>query len=368
MTSTVKEQTRPNRQVVPSVLRNRTLPGHHTQAGRGRAVLLVGLGLVLVAVSVLAAAPIGASNLDFSQVWSSVGGRLGFPVEPLTRAEDSLIWDLRLPRTLMAALVGAILALSGVVLQSLTRNDLADPYLLGMSSGASFGAVLVVSLGLTSSAIGLTMGAFVGGLASIALLLLLIGRTGLDALRVVLVGIIVGQLFNAVMSVTLVASADAETTRAMTFWLMGSMSAARWGNVLVAVVLCVAAVVIMMGFHRSLDVMSFGADTAQSLGVPVARTRFILLLTTALLTAACVASVGAIGFVGLVVPHLARFLVGPGHLRLLPVSAVLGGVLLVWADALSRVAFAPREVPVGTLTALIGVPIFCVVMKRRGVL
>ena len=335
---------------------------------RGRTVVLIVLGAGLVGASVLAATPIGASDVQLSQVFSSVGGRLGFDVPLLTRAQDSLIWDLRFPRTLMAAVVGAVLAWCGVVLQALTKNDLAEPYLLGMSSGASFGAVLAVALGITSSAIGMTVGAFVGGLLAIGVLMLLIGRSGLDALRVVLVGIIVGQLFNALMSLTLVASADAETTRAMTFWLMGSMSAARWMNVLVTVALALVALVIIASAHRTLDLLSFGADTAASLGVSVAKTRLVLILTTAVLTAACVASVGAIGFVGLVVPHLARLLVGPTHLRLLPMSGIIGALLLVWADAFARVAFAPREVPVGTLTALIGVPIFCLVMKRRGVL
>ena len=343
-------------------------PEATTASSRLRIALLLVGGVAALLMSVMYAVPVGTSSVELSHVWSSVGGRLGFHVAPLTAAQDSLIWELRLPRVLMAALVGGLLALCGAVLQALTNNDLADPYLLGMSSGASFGAVLVVVTGMTSSALGLTLGAFVGGLASLVLLLVLIGRTGLDALRVVLVGIIVGQLFNALMSVTLVASADAESTRAMTFWLMGSMSASRWSNVIVTGLLCLVGLIIVAGAHRSLDLLSFGADTAQSLGVSVTRTRLILLVTTAVLTATCVASVGAIGFVGLVVPHLVRFLVGPGHLRLLPLSAVVGGVLLVWADALARVVFAPREVPVGALTALLGVPIFCMVMKRRGVL
>lgn len=336
--------------------------------GRGGMPALVVIGTAVLLASIVLAAPIGATDVSLSQVWSSVGGRLGFHVKPLLASQDSLVWSLRIPRTIMAALVGAALAMCGVVLQSLTGNDLAEPYLLGMSSGASFGAVAVVAGGVTSGALSLTFGAFLGGLLSLGVLMLLIGRSQLDALRVVLVGIIVGQLFNALMSVVLVATADAETTRALTFWLMGSMSSSRWSNVVVTLALLVLASIVVMAYHRDLDVLSFGADTASSMGVRVVRTRFILLLVTSLLTAACVASVGAIGFVGLIVPHLARFLVGPSHRRLLPVSAVIGGVLLVWTDALARVAFAPRELPVGTLTALIGVPIFCIVMKRRGVL
>lgn len=337
---------------------------------RGRSgPLLVGLcGLLVVMLSVVAATPIGASDVSMSQVWSSIGGRLGFHVAPLTASQDALVWELRLPRTLMAALVGAALAMCGVVLQSLTGNDLAEPYLLGMSSGAAFGAVTTVALGLAGASMNLTVGALAGGVLALVVLMLLLGRNDLDALRVVLIGIIVGQLFNALMSVVLVATADSETTRALTFWLMGSMSSARWDSVVFTSIVLVLASVAVLGQHRDLGLLSFGADTAGSLGVNVPRTRLVLLLVTSLLTAACVASVGAIGFVGLIVPHLARFLVGPSHLRLLPVAAVIGAALLVWTDALARVAFAPRELPVGTLTALIGVPIFCVVMKKRGLL
>lgn len=325
-------------------------------------------GLLLAVASVIAATPVGASNVSLGEVWSSVGGRMGFHVAELSASTDSLVWNLRIPRTLMAALVGAALAMCGVVLQSLTGNDLAEPYLLGMSSGASFGAVSTVALGLAGASMNLTFGALLGGVLSLIALMALIGRSELDALRVVLIGIIVGQLFNALMSVVLVANTDSETTRALTFWLMGSMSSARWdGVVFTAVVLAVSCVVIF-GFHRDLDLLSFGADTASSLGVHVQRTRMILLLVTSLLTAACVASVGAIGFVGLIVPHLARFVVGPTHRRLLPLAAIVGAIMLVWTDAAARVLFAPRELPVGTLTALIGVPIFCIVMKKRGLL
>ncbi|MFY1594809.1 FecCD family ABC transporter permease [Micromonospora sp. WMMD737] len=221
-------------------------------------------------------------------------------------------------------------------LQSLTRNALADPYLLGVSSGASTGAVGVVLLGFAGSQLGVASGAFCGALVSFGLLLL--RRTGLHSTRIVLTGVVVGQLFTALTSLILMSNGDADSTRALTHWLLGSLAPAR------------------------------GTDTAASLGIDVRTTRAVLLVTTSLLTAVAVAvaAVGAIGFVGLIVPHGVRFLVGPTHRLLLPVCAVVGAAFLVWTDALARVAFAPLEVPVGVFIVLLGVPLFLLVLRRRG--
>jgi iron complex transport system permease protein len=279
---------------------------------------------------------------------------------------DSLIWQLRLPRVLMAALVGALLAICGTVLQAVTRNALAEPYLLGVSHGASAGAVIVVVLGIGGGAVGLTGGAFTGALLSLGLVLLLLRRRGLDSVRVVLTGVVVGYLFQAVMSLILMASADAETTRAITYWLLGSMASARWDAVIVCAVATIVGLVVFWANASALDGLTFGADTATSLGIDVRTTRRTLLVITALLTAVAVASVGAIGFVGLIVPHAVRFLAGPLHRALLPFSALTGAIFLVWTDALARVAYAPREVPVGVFTALLGVPLFLLILRRRG--
>ncbi|MFD9515805.1 FecCD family ABC transporter permease [Streptomyces sp. NPDC059979] len=335
------------------------------RSGAARAGLFLAGALVLAA-SVAAGTRIGTADVGWTDLARVFGTRLGLGAEPLPPLVDSLVWDLRLPRVLMAALVGASLAVCGTVLQAVTRNALADPYLLGVSSGASTGAVAVVVLGVGAGTLGVTGGALVGALLSFGLLLALLRRTGLDSVRIVLTGVVVGQLFTALTSLVLMASADADTTRALTHWLLGSMAPARWD----AVVVC--AVVMPLGLAAAwlcagaLDGLAFGADTAASLGIGVRRTRMLLLVVTAVLTSVAVATVGAIGFVGLIVPHGVRFLVGPLHRVLLPCAALAGAVFLVWTDALARVAFAPREVPVGVITALLGVPLFLLVLRRRG--
>ncbi|MFD9340682.1 FecCD family ABC transporter permease [Streptomyces sp. NPDC060049] len=340
-------------------------PSRPVRSAPARAGLFLALVFVLAA-SVAAGTRIGTTDVGWTDLAKVLGARLGLGTEPLPPLVDSLIWDLRLPRVLMAALVGASLAVCGTVLQAVTRNALADPYLLGASSGASAGAVTVVVLGVGAGTLGVTGGAFVGALLSFGLLLALLHRTGLDSVRVVLTGVVVGQLFTALTSLVLMASADADTTHAVTHWLLGSMAPARWDAVLVCAVVTPLGLAVAWLCANSLDALAFGADTAASLGIDVRRTRMLLLVVTAVLTSVAVATVGAIGFVGLIVPHGVRFLAGPRHRVLLPYAALAGAVFLVWTDALARVAFAPREVPVGVLTALIGVPLFLLVLRRRG--
>ncbi|MFE5594298.1 FecCD family ABC transporter permease [Streptomyces sp. NPDC056549] len=339
--------------------------GRPGRSPAARAVLFL-LAVGALAASTVAAVRIGTADVGWSGLARGLGTHLGLDVEPLPPLVDSLVWDLRLPRVLMAALVGASLAVCGAVLQAVTRNALADPYLLGVSSGASAGAVTVVVLGVGASTLGVTGGALAGALLSFGLLLSLLRRTGLDSVRIVLTGVVVGQLFTALTSLVLMASADADTTRAVTHWLLGSMAPARWDTVAVCAVVTPLGLAAAWLCSPALDGLAFGADTAASLGIGVRHTRMLLLVVTAVLTAVAVASVGAIGFVGLIVPHGVRFLVGPLHRVLLPYAALAGAVFLVWTDALARVAFAPREVPVGVITALLGVPLFLMVLRRRG--
>ncbi|MFI7240633.1 FecCD family ABC transporter permease [Streptomyces qinglanensis] len=327
-------------------------------------LLLLGAAALLVSLAV--SVRVGAADIGYTELARVVGTRTGFDVTPLPRLRDSLIWDLRIPRVLMAALVGASLAACGAVLQAVTRNPLAEPYLLGISSGASTGAVCVVVLGVGAGSFGVTGGAFAGALLSFGALLLLLRRTGLDSARIVLTGVVVAELFAALTALVLTASADAESTRAITHWLLGSMASTRWDAVLVCAGACAAGLALFRLYATALDAFAFGSDTAASLGIDVRVVRRVLLLTTAVLTAVAVASVGAIGFVGLIVPHGVRFVVGPLHRSLLPFSALVGAVFLVWTDALARMAFAPQEVPVGVFTALLGVPLFLLVLRKRG--
>ncbi|WP_327342189.1 FecCD family ABC transporter permease [Streptomyces europaeiscabiei] len=321
-------------------------------------------GLAALFVSVAVAITIGPADIGVVDVWSTVVAHLGWGHTELTPIRDGIVWNLRLPRTLLAAVCGAGLAVCGAVMQSLLRNPLADPFVLGVSSGASTGAVVVVVLGVGGGALSVSGGAFLGAVVSFGLVLLLSHTLGGTTDRVVLVGVAAMQLFSALTSFMVMTAADAETTRAVLFWLLGSLSGADWTDVAVCLAVLVVVLLVCLGHTHALDAFAFGQDAAASLGVSVARTRLVLLCATALLTAALVASAGAIGFVGLVLPHAARALTGSGHGRLLPATALAGSVFLVWVDTLARTVLDPQEVPVGVVTSLIGVPAFVAIMYR----
>ncbi|GAB2464837.1 FecCD family ABC transporter permease [Streptomyces incanus] len=329
-----------------------------------RALLLTGGGLAALAASVAVAVTIGPADISTADVWASVMAHLGGGESTLTPLRDGIVWNLRMPRTLLAAVCGAGLALCGAVMQSLLRNPLADPFVLGVSSGASTGAVAVVVLGVGGGAVSLSAGAFAGALVSFGLVMLLSHSLGGSMDRVVLSGVAAMQLFSALTSFTVLTSADAETTKGVLFWLLGSLTGADWGQVLLCTVVLALVLVVCLGHSTTLDAFAFGEEAAAGLGVHIARSRLVLLCATALLTAVLVSCVGAIGFVGLVLPHATRVLTGAGHARLLPVTALAGAVFLVWVDTLARTVVDPQEVPVGVVTSLIGVPAFIVVLHR----
>ena len=263
----------------------------------------------------------------------------------------------------MAAICGGALAVSGAVLQALLRNPLAEPYILGISAGASTGAVLVVIAGLGGGLVSLSGGAFLGaGAAFAGVAVLAAGSGGSD--RVILAGVAGSQLFNAITSYVVTTSASAEQARSVMFWLLGNLSAVRWAEVGLAAPVMLAAVAICMVFARALDAFSFGTDAAAALGVATGWVRGVLFAMTAAMTATMVAMVGSIGFVGLVIPHAARFLVGPGHARLLPACLMIGAVFTVLADIVSRVLIPQQTLPIGVVTALFGAPAFAFILYR----
>ncbi|MER7832007.1 iron chelate uptake ABC transporter family permease subunit [Streptomyces sp. NPDC095602] len=328
------------------------------------ALLRTAAGLGVLALSVALAITIGPADIGVTDVWSVVVSHVGGEPSGLTPIRDGIVWNLRLPRTLLAAVCGAGLAVCGAVMQSLLRNPLADPFVLGVSSGASTGAVAVVVLGAGGGALSLSGGAFAGAVCSFAAMLLLSHTLGGTTDRVVLSGVAAMQLFSALTSFIVVTSADAETTRGVLFWLLGSLSGAGWADVWLCSAVLVLALAVCLGHATTLDAFAFGQEAAATLGVDTARARLLLLCATALLTAALVAAAGAIGFVGLVLPHAARALVGPGHGRLLPATALGGAVFLVWIDTAARTVIDPQEVPVGVMTSLVGVPAFVYVLHR----
>ncbi|WP_127782855.1 iron chelate uptake ABC transporter family permease subunit [Rhodococcus sp. X156] len=322
-------------------------------------------GPVVLVVSIAVAITIGPSDLSPADVLGVVADHAGLATSDLSRIQQGIVWDLRLPRTVLAAVCGAGLAVCGVILQSLLRNPLADPFVLGVSSGASTGAVSVVVLGAGAGAVGLTTGAFLGALLAFGLVLVLAAAAGGTTDRVVLAGIAATQLFSALTSFIVFTAADAEQTRGVLFWLLGSLASASWADVVLCAAVVLVGLAVCLAAATSLDAFTFGTDAAASLGVHVARTRTVLLVVTALMTAVIVSTSGAIGFVGLVLPHLARAVVGVGHRALLPAAALMGAIFLVWVDTAARTVLDPQELPVGVATALVGVPAFVVIMLRN---
>lgn len=330
-----------------------------------RAWLLGATGVALLVLSVCVAVTIGPSDVGPRSVVSLAWSRLGGGESGLSRIQEGIVWNLRLPRTLLAAACGAGLAVCGVILQSLLRNPLADPFVLGVSSGASTGAVSIVVLGVGAGAVGLATGAFIGAIGAFLLVLLLSAAAGGTTDRVVLAGVAATQLFSALTSFIVFTAADAEQTRGVLFWLLGSLGSATWTDVRVVGLTVLVAVIACLALASTLDAFAFGQDSAATLGVDVGKVRIVLLVITALTTAVIVSTSGAIGFVGLVLPHVARAMVGVNHRRMLPLAAISGAVFLVWVDTAARTVIDPQELPVGVATALLGVPAFALVLLRR---
>lgn len=331
------------------------------QAGLG---LFLVLSFALLLLAVAAGTGIGEMSIPLDTTFFAVTNRLGWTGVALDPIHQSVIWDYRLSRALVAACCGAGLALCGAILQSLLRNALAEPYVLGVSAGASTGAVSIMILGLGAGTVTLSAGAFVGALAAFVFVALLSDGARAGAGKTILAGVAASQLFNALTSYIVSTSGNAQQARDVMFWLLGSFGGVRWPEFWLALVVVVIGLAVCMYFARALDAFAFGDDAAASLGIPVDAVRIILFAVTALLTATIVSMVGSIGFVGLVVPHAARFIVGPSHIRLLPTSAITGAIFLVLADIVSRVILPQQVLPIGVVTALVGVPVFSVILYR----
>ncbi|GAA4744526.1 iron chelate uptake ABC transporter family permease subunit [Nocardioides endophyticus] len=328
------------------------------------------VAMLLLAASMAVALGIGPVSVSVGDVLAVVARRLNLGAYDVSPLDDQIVWQLRLPRVLGAAAVGAGLAVCGVVLQSLTRNDLADPYLLGISSGAAVGAVTVIVLGVSFAGLvgsaAVTAAGFVGALGSLVVVLALAaGRRGsLSPTRTVLAGVAVAQVCGAYTSLLVIMTGDSDAARRVLTWTLGSVAGLRWSSAVIVSVVAIVATAAFVAFADQLDAFAFGETSARSLGVDVNRVRWALMVGTALVTACLVAFVGAIGFVGLVVPHIVRILTGPGHRVLLPMSALVGAVLLVWADTIARTLVDGQEIPIGVVTAVVGAPFFAWLLRR----
>lgn len=335
-----------------------------TDHGALRLALLALVSATVLAFAVAVATAVGDYTIGLGTVSLAITNGLGLTGAELPPIEESVVWDLRLSRALVAALAGAGLALCGAILQALLRNPLAEPFVLGISAGASTGAVCVIILGIGAGSLTLSAGAFAGAFAAFGVVALLSNGATSGPNHTILAGVAASQLFNALTSYIVTTSGNAEQARNVMFWLLGSFGGVRWPDVQLLLVTVLPGLALCVYMARALDAFTFGDEDAAALGVPVGRIRLVLFAMTAVMTATIVSMVGAIGFVGLVVPHAARFVVGPMHMRLLPACAIIGAIFMVTADIVSRVIVAQQTVPIGVVTALVGVPFFAIILYR----
>ncbi|WP_222887868.1 iron chelate uptake ABC transporter family permease subunit [Enterobacter sp. C2] len=338
-------------------------PMVHAQQGSFLTVSCL-LSVILLCMAIALGVSVGELSIPLRDVFYAISNKMGLTAVPLNRIYESVIWDFRLSRALVAACCGAGLAICGAVLQSLLKNALAEPYVLGVSAGASTGAVMVVVLGIGTGALSLSAGAFIGAFAAFAFVAFLTNGARGGNQQTILAGVAASQLFNAITAYTISTSASAQQARDVLFWLLGSFSGVRWPEFQLALVVVLIGLAVCLFYARALDAFTFGDDAAASLGIAVPVVRLILFTLTALMTATIVSMAGSIGFVGLVVPHIMRFMFGPLHRTLLVASALAGAILMVLADIASRVLIAPQSLPVGVVTAMVGVPFFAVIIFR----
>lgn len=321
-------------------------------------ILMIG---VSTSVGTIAVTPTDSFKIIFGHL---VPGLPWMADGSLTTVQDNAVWQFRLPRSALAALTGASLALAGALLQAVVHNSLAEPYILGVSAGAGVGAVSFIVLGFGINALAVGASAFIGAMIATAAVYVLARKGGRVApQRLILAGVALGSLFSAVTSY-LTISTDAQNVYSIMFFLLGSVSAATMQHLALPAV-ALGLVGVFTAFHaRSLNALLVGDDAASSLGINVNRLRTAVLVAAALLTGAVVAVSGGIGFVGLIIPHVARIFVGADHRRMLPVAMLAGALFLTICDLLARTLAAPSEIPLGVLTALVGAPFFLWLLRR----
>lgn len=326
---------------------------------------LVGILLVALAFCLLGSICLGAVNIELSAVWSVVSHRLGFHGGATDPVDDQIVWDVRLPRTLLAATVGAGLAISGVVIQAVVRNPLGDPYLIGVMPGASLGAVIVIVFGgATLGGPSLSTAAFVGGLLAFVVVFLLGRQHGQwPPTRLVLAGVAVGYLISSLTFFLQILATPNQVQRVL-FWSLGSVAGGTWEDLPLLTAIVIGAICVLLMNAQRLNALAAGTDLTGTLGISVGRFQLLLMTVVALASGGIVAVAGGVGFVGLVVPHIARLLVGADHRRVLISATLIGAGFVPMADIAARLLRAPAELPIGIVTAAIGAPFFLWLLIR----
>lgn len=327
--------------------------------------------LIILFVSLLVSVTIGQADISISDVYKVIGYKL-FHIDAFQEfdsgAVSDIVWLIRLPRTLLAIAVGAGLSVCGLVMQAVVKNPLADPFILGISSGASLGATLAIMLGIGTFLGGNATGimAFIGALI-IAFAVMFLANLGGHAtsIKLLLAGTALSSICSAFSSFVIYISNNKEATKEITFWLMGSLAGANWNKISVIIPLVILAVLFFTTQYRTLNLMLLGDETAITLGTNLHHSRHLFLIISAIIVGFAVYSSGMIGFVGLIIPHVVRMLFGSDHKKLIPLSAVTGAIFLIWADVLCRSLLDKSELPIGVLISMIGAPCFIVLMIKK---
>jgi len=335
---------------------------------RGRIIAIFGL-LALLLLVIVFATSIGSVDIPFGTTLSILISRLPF-IDITPSWEDvteMIVVDIRLPRVLLAGLVGAALALAGATYQGLFRNPLADPYLIGVAQGAALGAVIGFLIPVSGAGMGIGLVpilAFVGALLSVTIVYLLarVGRT-VPVTTLILAGVALGALLGAIVAYLAITSGD--LLHGIMYWLAGSFSLSQWSEFWIVLPIVAVGAIILLLFSRPLNIMQLDEEQAQQLGINVEKLKLILLATATMVTAAAVSFVGIIGFVGIITPHAVRLIWGPDYRFLLPLSLLGGAIFLILADVLARTVALPSEIPIGVITALCGAPFFLYLLRRR---
>ncbi|MDO5424215.1 MAG: iron ABC transporter permease [Eubacteriales bacterium] len=324
----------------------------------------------LLILSIILGIGIGPVSIPFGTVWKVVLNRL-FGIGDVTEIPvntQNIVWHLRVPRVLLGGMVGVCLTISGVAMQSFTKNPLASPYVLGISSGASFGATLAMATGVLSflGSWAVQVGAFGGAMAAI-LIVYYLAKSGKEVapIKLVLVGTAVSAMFTAFSNFIVYKAPDETKVKQVTFWMLGSIASAEWTDLIPLAVVFLPGTICLYAFSSSLNAMLMGESSAVTLGVNVNLVRKITVFLSAVMTGIAVSVAGSIGFVGLVIPHIVRSMVGADHHKVIPISAFLGAIFLIWVDVGARMLDAPSEIPIGIITSMIGAPVFLWMIRVR---
>ncbi len=325
--------------------------------------------LVISILSIIVGVGLGPVSIAPIDVWNIIQAKLLGNTIDLPKNTQNIVWALRLPRVLLGFVVGGGLALAGVAIQAFTKNPLAEPYILGVSSGASTGAVLVIINGTIYSLLGrfaLPIGAFMGAIiALISVYTIAKTRDGISPIRLILVGIAVSSMFSALTRFIVFNARNDSAIRNATFWMMGSLAGAKWQYLLIPLVILIVSFIVFMILSRAMNTMLLGESTAIILGTNIKLARKLIVIMSAMLAGSIVAVSGSIGFVGLIIPHIVRTLWGANHRYVIPASVLLGGIFIVFSDVAARLLVAPQELPIGIVTSMLGAPYFVYLVRKN---